>query len=268
MDKETKGTLILIGTVLAIFLICTAAVFAYSGMNRPLTVVESRSMQHSSDTSYIGVIDTGDMVIMKNLDNTPITTFVEGQQTGYSKFGAYGDVIIYYREGKNPVIHRAILWLDYNESTDTWSAPSLKDSTIWHDSGSSDWNNLQGVITLKGLPNENGTTSDFIFSLSSLDSHKHSGYLTKGDNNSSFDVNMGLSDGLVEKSKIKAVAGMEIPWFGCLKLLLNNKNVSMIPKNSVPCLAVFFIDLIAFFAVAAIVSDHIRYLMFLKRNGE
>ena len=58
----------------AIVIIIILGLFAYSGLWPPLVVVESESMQHSNTTSYIGVIDTGDLVIVKKV------TFALGHQ--------------------------------------------------------------------------------------------------------------------------------------------------------------------------------------------
>ena len=248
--------------VTAIIVVATVSIlFAYSGMTRPLTVVESKSMQHSDDTSYVGVIDTGDMVVMVSPDKASITTYVEGEQNGYSKFGASGDVMIYYRQGKNPVIHRAILWLDYDDATGRWSSQSLKDypSDRWMNAGT--WDDLTGILTLYGLPGNNGTSIDVSVDLDTL-AH-HSGYLTKGDNNNYFDQNT-IHLGLVEKNELKAVAGIEIPWIGCIKLLINHKNVSMIPENSVPCLFLTILDIFMFLMM---VSTVMECLNSMRRTG-
>ena len=61
------------------------------------------------------------MVLVKDKNKCDIISYVEGSQTGYSTFGDYGNVIVYYRDSGNPVIHRAFLWLDYNNGI--WSAP-------------------------------------------------------------------------------------------------------------------------------------------------
>jgi len=256
MDKDSKGMIVIILVAAVITVIVIASLFSYSGMSRPLTVVESKSMQHSGDTSYLGIIDTGDMVVMVSPDKRDVVTYCEGLQNGHSKFGAYGDVIIYYRDGKNPVIHRAILWLDYADGV--WSAPTLKDltkGTDWDNEGT--WDNLSGVLVLKHLPYVN-STRDVSIDLNALVSAglAHSGYLTKGDYNMSFDQMSGVHNGLIERTELKAVAGLEIPWLGCLKLLVNHKNVDMIPKNSIPCLSMMILDIIVFFALISVLLDY------------
>ena len=85
-----------------------------SGVSPPFTVIESNSMQHSDDKSQIGVIDTGDMIMVKSLGKSNVVTYVEGHQSGHQEFGDYGSVIIYKRAVGNPVIHRAILWIEYD----------------------------------------------------------------------------------------------------------------------------------------------------------
>lgn len=258
MEKNDRNFLIGLGIIVLVFVVAIAGLFIYSGMSSPLTVVESGSMQHS-DESTIGTIDTGDMVVMVNPNKTNITTYVDGYKSNYSKFGNYGDVIIYYRTSGNPVIHRAILWLDYNESTEVWSAPSLKDypNTLWSVT-SGDWNNLSGTLTMK-FSNFKGGSYDVSISLSSLE--KHSGYLTKGDNpqsNKWFDQEHLTKGRLIENDSksIKAVAGIEIPWLGCIKLLINNKNVNQIQSNSIPCLIIMFIDIIMFFILLATIIGY------------
>ena len=255
MNRETRDFIIIAVVAVVAIIIVFSGLSMYSGMKRPLTVVESNSMQHADTTSYPGIIDTGDMVVMISPDKKSVVTYVEGYQSGYYKFGSYGDVIIYYREGKNPVIHRAILWLDYEGGK--WSAPSLKDypADLWVDEGLHDWQNLVGKLTLKGLPSKD-TTDNFTVDLNVL-AHQ-SGYLTKGDKNQYFDQSTSIHPAPVEKSELKAIAGFEVPWLGCIKLLLNNKNVGMIPYNSVPCLALFLIDLILGLAVIFVIYDYMR----------
>ena len=259
MENDSKGLVMTVVSVVIAVIIAVSALYVYSGMSRPLTVVESNSMQHSMDTSYLGIIDTGDMVIMVSPDKHSVTTFVEGRQNGYSEFGAYGDVVIYYRDnGKNPVIHRAMLWLDYSEGK--WSAPSLENypSDLWENEGT--WNDLRGILTLKDLPYLDTTIqlSIDLDTMSSDENLAHSGYLTKGDKNNYFDQSVSIHPGPVEKDDLKAIAGMEIPWLGCIKLLVNHKNVDMIANNSVPCLIVFFIDIVMLMIMLNVVSECIH----------
>lgn len=238
MNSHVKEYGMTFAVVVMIVLIMFGALYLYSGMLQPLSVVESGSMQHSDDRSCIGIIDTGDMVVMRSPDKKPIVTYVEGISKKYSKFGSYGDVIVYNREGKNPVIHRAIIWLDYNDGK--WCAPALKDCSpdIWENEGKYD--NLKGILRIDGLPE---------FNMDYLKNCKHSGYLTKGDRNDYFDQASSIHPGTVQKSDLKAIAGIEIPWIGCLKLLISKKNVDQIPLNSIISLIAVFAGVGVLFAL-------------------
>ena len=264
MNEDSKGMIvILIAAVIAVAVI-VSGLFIYSGMNRPLTVVESNSMQHSDDTSYLGIIDTGDMAVMVSPDKKSVTTFVEGHGNGYSKFGAYGDVIIYYRQTANPVIHRVIIWLDFVDGK--WSAPSLKDypADLWENEGT--WDDLTGTLVLKNLPYKD-SVKDISIDLNrlALIDGCCSGYLTKGDKNDYFDQNSSIHTLPVQKSELKAIAGLEIPWLGCIKLLVKDKNTAMIPDNSKTCLWILFIDTIVFIALVSISFEY--YFNMKRRNA-
>ena len=264
MNDDSKGMLIILVAAVIAVAVVVSALFIYSGMNGPLTVVESNSMQHSDDTSYLGIIDTGDMAVMISPDKKTVTTFVEGHENGYSKFGAYGDVIIYYRQTANPVIHRAIVWLDFDEGR--WSAPSLKDypADLWENEGT--WDNLTGILVLKNLPYKDGT-KDISIDLDRLALIEGccSGYLTKGDRNDYFDQNSSIHMLPVQKSELKAIAGLEIPWLGCIKLLVKDKNTGMIPDNSKTCLWILILDIIVFIVLVSILFEY--YLSMRRRNA-
>lgn len=222
------------------------ALYSASGMDSPYTTVTSQSMQHDNE-SAIGIIDTGDMVIVKSVEKTTITSYVSGSQTGYSKFGEYGDVIIYDRGvDQNPVIHRAILWLDYN-GDGTWSAPSLAKFKDWHCIDSygytvTDYTKLNGKLTLENIGY--GNKNPYIDLDMLTEYQPHGGYLTMGDNaqtNNNFDQQSGIAiNGLISKDQIKSVAWIEIPWLGCIKLINEGKStiVDANAPNSIPCLAV------------------------------
>lgn len=277
MDKDLRDIIIVVGVTFVIICSIIGGVFAYSGLNSPLTVVESGSMQHSTDTSYVGIIDTGDMVVMRSTDNASITTFVEGYHSGYSAFGDYGDVIIYNRDSGNPVIHRAIVWLEYNETKKVWSAPSLEffpysesgngSDGLWYNNGNEDYNNMTGVLEFFHMGYKDTNCSVNLDTMESNPALCHSGYLTKGDNNSGFDQPLAFNVGPVELSDIKAIAGFELPWVGCIKLYVNNTNIGQIPGNSIPCLIVMVIDVIAFFVLFGIVLE-VLFNYFDERRKE
>ncbi|MEM3227115.1 MAG: S26 family signal peptidase, partial [Thermoplasmata archaeon] len=60
--NSIRALLIVIIAIALIFI----ALFAYSGIWPPVVIIESSSMQHGSQWQY-GVINTGDMVIVKKV---------------------------------------------------------------------------------------------------------------------------------------------------------------------------------------------------------
>lgn len=241
MDKDTEHAIIVVVVAVAVILVGFFGISAASGVNPPQTVVESGSMQQGIG-SNIGVIDTGDVVLVKNKDRVEILTYVDGYKIGYKAFGNYGDVIVYDRgPSQNPVIHRAILWLDYN-GNGTWSAPSLKDypTDMWSCTSGTNWDNLSGELTLYEMGYKNTLSSRLNLNILA-DRYPHSGYITMGDNNSGFDQPAYISGvaGLIKYEDIKSVAWIEIPWIGTFKMMLNGKMdaINYWVPNTVPCLA-------------------------------
>src|SRR2546427_13212185 len=94
-----------------IVIVFLAAIYAYARVWPPLVVVESSSMQHSSQESFLGVIDTGDMVFQQAAPTrADVATYLEGRASGYSTYGDYRAVIIFRRPAPaTPVIHRALI---------------------------------------------------------------------------------------------------------------------------------------------------------------
>lgn len=254
MNKADRNLLISIGVIIIVFVGGYASLVVYTGMTSPFSIVMSQSMQHDPDQSEIGSIDTGDIVIVRDPDKTQIQSYVEGTQSGYRSFGDYGSVIIYDRGGgQNPVIHRAILWLDYNSESDTWSAPSLAGyDGSWHyeyrdESGvvqeRNDFNNIRGTLYFEDITVSGKNVS---INLDSLD--KSSGYLTMGDNsetNPNFDQ-PSIIDHTVSYEEIRSVPIAEIPWLGTLKILVNGgDNLEYVP-NSLPSFVMFFLTIFGF----------------------
>ncbi len=104
-----------IGFAVLIMAVILGAIYAYTGVWPPLVVVESASMQHSDSESYLGVIDTGDLVFVQAAPaRTDVVTYVQGRATGYTTYGDYGDVIVFRlfnRPQDTPIIHRAIMYV-------------------------------------------------------------------------------------------------------------------------------------------------------------
>jgi len=255
-----------VAAVFIIIAVVFVGVFEATGFSIPqTTVVESESMQQGIG-SQLGVIDTADMVILRDKDKYPIQSFVDGYNNGYKKFGNYGDVIIYDRGPKlNPVIHRAILWLDHNDDG-TWSAPSLENypQDLWSCTSGYDFNSLSGVLTLKNLGYASNVTA-----LIPLDHiGDNNGFITMGDNNTVIDQPSSVEgvNGLVTEDQIKSVAWIEVPWVGVFRMAVNDK-MSIIDKevpNTVPCLAAAILLVIFLLVGISFFFDQMYYKKYRK----
>ena len=213
------------------------AMFAYTGLWPPLVVVESDSMMHGQDNiSNIGTIDTGDLVLVKRVDvASDVETYVDGLSSGHRTYGDYGDVVIYKRGGSDsttPIIHRAMIYLEYDAATDTYRAPSLRNlpNTTWYTSDSSNtWDSLNSVLFLKGVGYYNQTVT---IDVNGFRASQRSGFVTKGDHNLGIDQQF-TNVGPVDVDWIVGKARGEIPWFGLLKLWSTGTLGSPAPDNSV-----------------------------------
>lgn len=220
-------------------------IFAYTQVWPPMVVVESQSMQHCDRVnpeaecmSYIGVIDAGDLVLVQNSPNRgDVITWVEGKVASYWTYNNYGDVIVFHKPNNpsaTPIIHRAILWLRWNDTARGYDAPSLEALSR------SEWGGMYAngapVERPYGLNGEiwlarSGYKGDLniSFQLGVLaQSFRYSGYITMGDNNA-YSVCQGSAaacklrpyDGwVVPQNLVIGRARGELPWFGLLKLTL------------------------------------------------
>lgn len=266
MEKsEYLKTIILVAIVFMLIGGGYIALKNASGVNPPSTVIESESMQHSNQ-SQIGIIDTGDLIIVKSPSNTEITTYVTGFQKNYSTFGDFGSVIVYKRAIGNPVIHRAIVYLHYDSVTDRWSSPELENypEEYWNCNGNHDYNNLSGTLTITKPGSLNQTVSITITAL-----EKKSGYVTMGDNNSICDQSCAISQNiLISKERIKSIAWLEIPWIGAIKMVSSghmNQVMNKVP-NTIPNLIAFFSTMILVVFSIGFVYDSLVLRKMKNRN--
>jgi len=237
---------------LAIIIVLIVGMYAYTQNWPPVYVVESKSMQHGTN-DVLGVINTGDLVLAQKIANGSIQPYVVGLKTGYSTYGEYGDVLLYQPNGQSgtPVIHRAILFLDWDPAGGgSYSAPGLaglacgdEANAVYNTTGGSSpcsFSNLAvgGSIDLYRI---GWSSIDVSISLSVAQLGGHSGYLTMGDNNfvpnpcttgcqGITDPEQGISQ-LVEPGWIIGVARGMIPWVGAIKLALEGQ-ASMVPAQS------------------------------------
>jgi signal peptidase len=220
---------------LAILALLLVSLFAYTSNWPPVYVVESNSMQHGPG-DHLGYINAGDIVLAQKASAGSITTYVDAESTGLSTYGELGDVILYQPNGASgatPVVHRAILYLEYSGVNSTYSAIGLPANGCGAGSSQSykttgtptgcGTSGLSGGDTLY-LYGVGGRTVTVDFGCSSV-LGQHSGFLTLGDNNSAPDQNtqscVPTISTLVEPAWVIGVARGLIPWFGDIKLLLD-----------------------------------------------
>jgi len=225
------------GVALLFVILVLLAMFAYTGLWPPLVVVESNSMMHGDDNlSHIGAIDTGDLVLVKNVDKaSEVKTYVDGLSSGHKTYGDYGDVIIYKRGGSDattPIIHRAIIYLEINADGLSYRSASLNTAPTdrWSIADPADtWDHLTSTLTITHVGYKDLTVAIDIGNM--LTSHR-SGFITKGDHNTQTDQ-MYSPGGPVDLTWVVGKARGEIPWFGLLKLWSTGSLGSPAPSNSV-----------------------------------
>ncbi|MBN1389503.1 MAG: S26 family signal peptidase [Candidatus Thermoplasmatota archaeon] len=229
-----------------VLLIIIGALYTYTGNWPPLVVVQSGSMEHSDETSSVGVIDTGDLVFVKRLgDGVDPVTYVEGTMSGYRSYDSYGDVIIYRPNGnetRTAIIHRAVIWIEFNSSTYNtetgsgggYDVPTLGLMNIMDGFtiGSYEWPRR----SVSGDREINIATILYKFRM--YGQTPHSGFLTKGDDNQDIDQTSsfgGSEPSWIQPVKREWIIGKsvgELPWFGIIKLKLEGNGGNSIHPNS------------------------------------
>ena len=234
-------------------LLVVSAVFmltwVYTGNWPPMVVIESGSMEHDDNPLYpepgfthIGAIDTGDLVLVKSAGRDDIVTYLAGKQQGYERYGDYGDVIIYYKNGlrgvcsaganldeaecnrqdgewtpATPVIHRAMAWVEVRDNG-SYYLPEVD----------MEFANGKLVLAEIGLPPG-----------APLTEITQSGYITKGDSVSNRHPDqlthrdlLGQQVQPVQPGDIVGMARGELPWFGLIKLKLTQpENYAAAPEE-------------------------------------
>ena len=238
-SENTKISL-LRDVLIALFLvlIILTALWAYTGQwfGTPMVAIESGSMQHENEPfGRFGTINAGDMVFLVKVNNrNDIVTNIARDNNNYF-YGNYGDVIVYRPDGddsQDPIIHRAMCWVEYHEEYDTYTVEGYSGNT----------NVSRITISELGLVNYVPKT-------------KHSGFITKGDNpltNNKADQAPGsnICDNLIKMDWISGKARGELPWIGTLNLLFNDliagKNkVGNVPSDCLVCLVILIAILIS-----------------------
>jgi signal peptidase len=279
-----------------IVIMIISSIYIYTGNWPPVVVVESDSMQHSDTESFLGVIDTGDLVLVKRIESrSDVVSYMEGVRTGHWTYDEPGDVLIYKKNGfpqsqVTPVIHRALIWLRYNESgyhersgiiyNGSFDLPELKhhregadENDAWQDlSGRNRWYNLSGTILLRDIGWDKQDVMIHLHKiLENYDTHPdvipHSGFITLGDHNRGrIDQEMlDAPDGKTRPVKPEWVVGVargELPWFGLIKLYFQDNTITQrAPSNSFTML---WVSLILIFAVP--ISIDIILILYERRK--
>ncbi len=202
------------------------ALFAFARTWPPMVVVESGSMQHSDDMSFLGVVDTGDIVVVQTAPHRQdVATYVNGRAVGYTTYGDYGDVIVFQDPDGPPgrwIIHRALVFLAWNETADGFDIPtleSLERGRDWDSNAATPYGLGPGdtvVLLQVGFRQRDVTLriNDFLPDRDLLDCPSScEGYVTMGDNNApSYDQDLVFQGLILGRSR------GELPWFGLLKL--------------------------------------------------
>ncbi|UCF07452.1 MAG: S26 family signal peptidase [Thermoplasmata archaeon] len=246
--------------VVAAFVVFVSIV-VYSGNWPAFYVIESSSMAHCVDEAQLGVLDMGDMVIAKSIDDeNEVVTYMKGKRTAYETYGSYGDVIFYRKNGYDditPVIHRALLWVEFNRTTqDSYDVPELKHhSNGWHvEGGPQHWYDITGTLVLEDIGIDHndvriGLGNILTNCFDAYDLTPHSGFITLGDLNrgridqgllrDEHDIDgqpVGPTGGLplrpIQSRWIIGMARGELPGLGIVKLSSEDPDVNdRAPEN-------------------------------------
>jgi signal peptidase len=239
----------------AIVTIILASLYGYTGVWPPMVVIESSSMMHGSD-SQVGVIDTGDLTLVKAIhDRHDVVTFVEAKNpkdphNGFQTYGEYGNVIVYRKNGltETPVIHRAIAWIVFNTTASDIQNRIFRGDIPDAGAYNVDSYTVQDVLCAgnKHLP-----VPIYLGAIFSSSVTPHSGFVTHGDNNPPYvdqQVLQTATGGKVENIKVDWVVGKaegELPWFGLFKLWISGHDSSKFPPSSVQGLVITIVLLVA-----------------------
>jgi len=260
VKKENRNAVVIVVSVFAAFALMYAGAVSYSGLSPPFYTVESGSMRHSDD-SRLGVIDTGDMVLVRDPSKVDIITYVEGHETGYKKFGDFGDVLIYDRPGDTAVIHRALFHAVY-VGGNVWTSMSMSHYTgVWsgntEDIVPGEEVRMSGKLIFEQFGHNGRTVTVDMDKIALNVSEGDGGYVMIGDGNFMADPV------LVTEDLIIAVALHEIPWLGCIKLFVTGTNTNEIPPNSIFWL-IFTISMI----IVSVVAVNMLYDKLKKKKEE
>ena len=194
------------------------------------------------------------------------------------------------------IIHRAMIYMELDSNsggTVVWHIPSLQNYEYWNVTSDGMytkdttyremcWDSEKCLLTLTSDRSEwyfwltdvgyaGVNVYINLYKLAQGASDGYAGYLTKGDNaatNTRFDQTSGIYENkLVERSIIKSVAVFEVPWIGCIKLMVNG-HASSIPDNSKRDLVITIIVLIVSIVAIDMAYSHISRSIAERKAAE
>jgi signal peptidase len=192
-------------------LIIGLLLFAISGIWPPMVAVESGSMEPNMERGdLVFVVDndrfTPDTAPVHDGRSTGVLPADRAAEAGYTKFGGYGDVIVFQRNGRRdltPVIHRAVLWVEGGEN--------------WYDRADPTYmGNAANCEQLNYCP------------------APHAGFITLGDANPAYDQHRGPNSALSAPVKPEWVIGtaeVKVPYLGNVRLFFSELGVATVPAH-------------------------------------
>ncbi|WP_436903152.1 S26 family signal peptidase [Halovenus halobia] len=161
-------------------------IFTISGVWPPMVAIESGSMEpNMSKNDLIFVMETDRFHPDAAHDDTGVVTAQAGEAVDYEQFGGPGDVIIYNPRGNTqvtPIIHRAMFWVEEGEN--------------WCDRANDEY--ISGTEQCSEAP--------------------HAGFITKGDNNPTYDQSGSGNLTPVKPEWVVGTSEVQIPGLGWLRL--------------------------------------------------
>lgn len=233
---------------LAVVALLLVSLYAYTDNWPPVYAVESNSMQHGSG-DHLGYLNAGDVVLAQKASVGTIVPYVAAVGRGYTTYGESGDVLLYYPYGQTsvtPVIHRAILYLDWDSSNHWYNATDLSGLPCSDTSASTSYMTpgTSGNCTVTRLVVGDsihlyhvGQMATIVIDIAGAGLGQHSGYITLGDNNSYIDQSPSANgtgarlSTLVESGWIIGVARGMIPWLGAIKLAFEGEGGFVPPQS-------------------------------------
>ncbi len=178
-----------IASSIAIVAVIGLVLFAISGVWPPLVAIESGSMEPHMQKGDLVFLMENERLASSEAVAAGVVTHEVGQETGYTKFGDHGDVIIFRPDGqeRTPIIHRAHLYVEEGEN--------------WYDRADEQYMQADSCDDLRSCP------------------APHSGFVTKGDNpttNRHYDQDNRYQ--IVKPEWVEGTAEVRVPYLGCIRL--------------------------------------------------